>query len=314
MNSEVLMFLPNEEYHHGERYKDYLSSTQLKQMLVSPKHFKYALTQEEEQSAALHFGSLYHDCLECIATGGTIGDWRSKFVPFVPPINPSTGKAYGKDTQKYLKAIEDAKSAYPDRVFEDLESIESVSSMVLALLEQCGDTSNLIRKCIAQSDPEISVFCEYEGAKFKYRPDLYSEHRMIDWKTVATDTLNEQTVNSCVSKFGYHISAAFYQFFEHERTGKWVPFYWVFQSKEPPYDAVMASAELWAYSDDGSGVVQKGPGALAFEALLNQYLYCLKHDDYRGAEILSAKDGSARVLIPTPSQGEYFKVPTFYND
>lgn len=34
---DTIYDLPNEEYHRGERFKDFLSSTQIKDYMVSPK-------------------------------------------------------------------------------------------------------------------------------------------------------------------------------------------------------------------------------------------------------------------------------------
>ena len=59
---DTIYDLPNEEYHRGERFKDFLSSTQIKDYMVSPKFARYkALHPElfEISIEASEKGSLY---------------------------------------------------------------------------------------------------------------------------------------------------------------------------------------------------------------------------------------------------------------
>lgn len=42
---DTIYDLPNEEYHRGERFKDFLSSTQIKDYMVSPKFARYKVYQ-----------------------------------------------------------------------------------------------------------------------------------------------------------------------------------------------------------------------------------------------------------------------------
>ena len=44
---DTIYDLPNEEYHRGERFKDFLSSTQIKDYMVSPKFARYKALHPE---------------------------------------------------------------------------------------------------------------------------------------------------------------------------------------------------------------------------------------------------------------------------
>ena len=263
---DTIYDLPNEEYHRGERFKDFLSSTQIKDYLVSPKFARFkALHPEmfEIGVEAAEKGSLYHDAMESIVNTGSLDKWRNNLLVFQPPINERTGCPYGRETQKYRDALAEAVAANPGKSLTSNADVQLVETMVYELLHCCRETSKQIKQILSfkQTKAEVSHFVEYKGCKFKYRPDVETAKKIIDWKTVAVDDLHEDTVNRVITKFHYGISAAFYQFMEHERTGVWKEFYWVMQQKTAPYDAVFVSAANWAYHME-DGIVKMGASAL----------------------------------------------------
>lgn len=57
MNNLILYGLSNEAYHHEAPYSEYLSSSQLKQYLKSPRHAKFTFDNPaEEDTDALRLG------------------------------------------------------------------------------------------------------------------------------------------------------------------------------------------------------------------------------------------------------------------
>mgnify|MGYP000033115281 FL=1 len=115
---DTIYDLPNEEYHRGERFKDFLSSTQIKDYMVSPKFARYkALHPElfEISIEASEKGSLYHDAMESLVNTGKLDKWRNNLLVFEPPINPKTGCPYGRDTQKYQIALIESKESNPGK-------------------------------------------------------------------------------------------------------------------------------------------------------------------------------------------------------
>jgi len=238
--------LSNEDYHKGELYKDFCSSTQLKDYLVSPKFARYKKMNPkmfEISKEASEKGTLYHNCLESLVRTGSMDAFKNSVIVFEPPINPTSGKPYGYETNKYQDALALVMNDNPGKDIVSQSDLTLVLKMVDELLNGCRQTSKDIRQLIKWGKPEISHFVEYKGCKFKYRPDVETAKKIVDWKTVAVDDLHEDTINKIITKFKYDISAAFYQFMEHERSGDWKQFYWVFQQKSPPYDAVLVSAE-----------------------------------------------------------------------
>lgn len=314
---DTIYDLPNEEYHRGERFKDFLSSTQIKDYMVSPKFARYkALHPElfEISIEASEKGSLYHDAMESLVNTGKLDKWRNNLLVFEPPINPKTGCPYGRDTQKNQIALIESKESNPGKTLTSTTDIQLVETMVYELLNNCRDTSKQIRQILKWGKAEVSHFVEYEGCKFKYRPDVETAKKIVDWKTLAVDDLHEETVNRTIAKFHYGISAAFYQFFEHERTGVWKEFYWVMQQKIAPYDAVFVSAANWAFHLE-DGIVKMGASALAFKKLLDQHVYCTQNNDFDGAQIfIQPGFKGRRIMVPDTPAFEKNKMFNFYNN
>lgn len=309
----VMYGLDNELYHHGDGFDQYLSSTQMKDFLVSPKYAKYKNEHPEEfaiSDDALEFGSMYHSYMESIGRHGNDREFMMQYHIFDAPVNEKTGKPYGRDTQKYIAALDAAKQEHPEWEFVSEDRVELVKLMVNELLENCGETSKQVKTLLRQGQSEVSHFIEYEGCKFKFRPDLETKRKIVDWKTTTSDSLHPSAIAKVITKFGYGISAAFYQFFEHEQSGVWKDFYWVFQQKTPPYDAVMVSAEQWAYSYNKEyDMVSVGPSAMLFQKLLDQYIECVKSGDFPGAEVFIEPGfrGHRIMSVDAPTYNTEFK-------
>lgn len=308
----IIYGLSNEQYHHGEEERQYLSSSLLKKYLISPKAAKFALDNPtEEKSDALRFGSLFHDlmanCAEHYDNGtAAIAEWLRGIAVFTPPKNQKTGQPYGVATKVYKEAYEAFLQANEGKTIASQEEVDTILKMNQSLLIDCGATSEQVCKLLKWGKPEVSHFIEYEGCKFKWRPDLETRRKIVDWKTVATDDLSERSINAQIAKFGYDISAAFYLFMEHERTGQWKQFYWVFVSKQPPFDAVMVDASKWTYDyDPETDIVMPQVGAIKFKALLDLHIQCLRKNEYPGSEIFIPKaDNGLRIMCPTPPAWE----------
>ena len=308
--TDTIYGLSNEDYHLKETYREYLSSSALKHYLKSPKLARFAMDNpSEEKSDALQFGSLFHDLMASIAdANGTWSQaydaWRDRLAQFDPPINPKTGVYYGANTKAYTEAYTQFELENKGKAIVETKMADLAGDMAHTLLNECGSTSAQVRKLLKWGKPEVSHFVEYEGCKFKYRPDLETRRKIVDWKTVATDDLSEENINRIILKFGYHISAAFYLFMEHERTGQWKQFYWVFVSKVAPHDAIMVDASEWTYKHD-DGIVLPQVGAIKMKALLDLHIKCTREQKWPGAEIyIPESDNGMRIMCPTPPPWE----------
>lgn len=307
------MEMPNENYHRGEWQREFVSSTTLKNMLVSPKYFKHCLINPKQisQSAAIQ-GSVYHSMLESMVNNGCIDGVYEEFFVFQAPINPKTGEPYGATTKAYKEEYEFQMANSGGKTPCSEEEIETAKAMVDSLLNDCGQTSEIINHLINIGTAEVSFFTEYEGAKFKFRTDLVTKNKIVDWKSIAADDLHEDTINKQISKMNYGFSAAFYQFFHHHITGRWVEFLWVFQQKAAPYDAVIVSASDWAYSVDYTGNLIKGPSALEFEHVLSKYLECRANGYFPGAESLIPETNGYKVMYAGVPSYKRNQIINFY--
>lgn len=313
MIEPVIHGLSNEAYHHETPYSEYLSSSQLKRYAVSPKAFKFALDNPtEEKSDALRFGSLFHDLMACMAEHNgdwdAVKHWRFHYAVFEPPLNPK-GQPFGKTTKAYLEAYENFEKENADLIIATQEELNLAHDMCHSLWCKSGATSEQVRKALRYGKPEVSHFIEYEGCKFKFRPDLTTRYRrkgrrcadLYDWKSVATDDLSEESINRIILKYGYHISASHYQFFYHEQTGIWPGFILVLVSKVAPHDCVMVDMCNYGYRYmPDVDIVIPGPGAMEFKKFLDLHIKCTKENHWPGAEQAIPDNNGVRILEIQP--------------
>lgn len=309
MIEPIIHGLSNHAYHHEQPYSDYLSSSQLKVYARSPKAARFALDHPAEgKSDALRFGSLFHDCMAALAEGAQFRQVIDAIDVFDPPVNERTGQPYGATTKAYAEAYEKFLADSQGRETATAEEASLIDDMVGALVRPSvgGATAEQVLKLLKWGKAEVSHFIEYEGCKFKWRPDIETPRKIVDWKTVATDDLSERSINAQIAKYGYDISAAYYLFFDHLQTGRWKRFYWIFVSKQPPYDAVMVDASKWTYDyDPDSDIVMPQVGAIKFKALLDLHIQCSRKQEWPGSEIFIPKtDEGLRIMCPTPPTWE----------
>lgn len=297
--------MSNAEYHDSIHWREYISSTQLKHYLVSPKHFKWKYDnqgKEKRDLSSLRFGSLFHFAMEC---KGKELDFDDMTEVFTPPINPKTEKPYGKDTNKFTEAlselIEKCVENGKELVYADEK--QSVKDMVDSLLNNCGETSKIASKFLKWGEEiETSYFLTTEsGIKLKVRPDLLTNKgKLIDWKTTALETLDEESIAKTIINYRYDISLAMYQWVLHEITGKWYTPYLVVVSKVTPYDAVIVDMSGWCYEYcENLDMMIPNCGALEFRRLLNLHETCLKDNEWNGAESLIKTETNLRIMKPS---------------
>lgn len=303
---QIIRGLSNEAYHHEAPYSEYLSSSQLKRYAVSPKAFKFALDHPEPQTDAMRFGSLFHDLMACSAEHydndtAAIQTWLDGIAVFTPPVNGKTGQPYGSTTKAHKEAYEAFLQANESKTIASQEEVDTVLKMNQSLLIDCGATSEQVCKLLKWAKAtEVSYFYETEdGLKLKVRPDLLTTNKIVDWKTTALDSLDEDSIAKAIIKYGYHISLSMYQFVIHEIEGKWYTPILVFVQKQEPFDAVMCDISEWCYSyDPDEDFVKPGVGALEFRKLLDLHTGCVKNNEWPGAENTIEADGNTRIMKP----------------
>lgn len=303
---QIIRGLSNEAYHNEAPYSEYLSSSQLKRYAVSPKAFKFALDHPEPQTDAMRFGSLFHDLMACSAEhydNGTkaIAEWMRHIAIFDPPKNEKTGQPYGTTTKAYKEAYEAFLQANEGKMIASNDEMSVINQTHKSLLCDSGATSEQVRKLLKWAKAtEVSYFYETEdGLKLKVRPDLLTTNKIVDWKTTALDSLDEDSIAKAIIKYGYHISLSMYQFVIHEIEGKWYTPILVFVQKQEPFDAVMCDISEWCYSyAPDEDFVKPGVGALEFRKLLDLHTGCVKNNEWPGAENTIEADGNTRIMKP----------------
>lgn len=308
MNGRIIHGLSNEEYHNGEQWRGYVSSTQLKHYLRSPKAFRYALDHPTEQTEAQRFGSLFHDLMASLAHYNGVwdigyGKWLLGVAKFEPPINEKTGLPYGTSTNAYKNAYGFFLCQNDGKFIASEDEVKAASDMAHSLLHDCGATSEQVRKLLKWAKgSEVSYFYETEeGIRLKIRPDLLTSNKVIDWKTCSLDSLDEETIARQIIRYGYHISLSMYQWVLHEMTGRWYKPYLVFVSKNAPFDSVICDISSWCYffTDGEEPIVGEGVGAQEFRRLLDLHTKCVRNNDWPGIEsAIKNEDKIMEVSVP----------------
>jgi hypothetical protein len=118
--------ISNEDYHRGEAYKEFVSSSNLKNYLISPKYARYTqLHPKTEQTKAMEEGSVYHDYLASLVNCKNLSAFP--WIAFdKPPVNTRTGKPFGKDSQAYIDAENEFLSDNPNKKVCDASTIRMV--------------------------------------------------------------------------------------------------------------------------------------------------------------------------------------------
>lgn len=253
--------LSNNDYHNSEKYKDYWSSSNLKEYTKTPKEAYYQkFVASKKNTSAFQSGNQLHDFLSSRHVNGQSFTYNI----FEPPVNPTTGKYYGADSQKYAYALEGIENAISAN---DMELINDIWRMI-----KSSDYAWYFQeKILGQGVAEPSFFIDGLH-KYKIRPDVLTD-KFYDYKTICKKDFYGN-LNYIIKKRGYHISAAMYQYFEYQRTGIWKPFIIVWIMKEPPFDILIDDISQMCYELLPNGELNKNEGAVLFEALKNQHELC----------------------------------------
>lgn len=302
MIEPIIYGLSNHAYHFEAPYTDYLSSSALKLYLRSPRAYKFAADNPvEDKSDALRFGSLFHDLMAALSDGAILSEVLDAVVVFEPPVNERTGQPYGNTTKAFTSAYDEFMQANSGKLIASRDELSQVSAMLRSLLVDSGATSAQVRKLLRWGKAEVSYFYETEdGVKLKIRPDLLSRSDLVDWKTCALDSLDEESIARQIIRYRYDISLSMYQWVLHEINKKWYRPLLVFIQKQPPFDAIICDVSDWCFSyDKVYDLVTMGCGALEFKRLLALHTACVKSNSWPGAENAIEAEGNARIMKPS---------------
>lgn len=285
--------ITNDDYHNSPEYLEAISSSKLVDYMISPKYARYQVLNPEEKkrTPAMLEGTVYHDRMESL-----VNHTFFRWLKFDGPINERTGEPYGMNTKAFETAMSDFISDNPGVNV----CPEYVLLMVDAMVKELDENKD-IQTIIKIGAAEQSHFVEYEGVYFKYRTDVKTAKRIIDWKTCNLGDPRPDQFARKIADYNYHIKAAFYQFFEHQITGLWKRFYWVAQEKQPPYDFNIISADEWAFEPiNGGQDVIMHTGAVAFMKLLDLHIDCTRKQKWPGYACFIQPDFVGRRIAHEP--------------
>ena len=262
--------LSNEIYHNSTEHKDYWSSSNLKEYPNTPREAYYQkYVAPSKTSHAMDLGSCMHDFLASKHVKGQPFGWNV----FEPPINHTTGKYYGVESQKYKDAV---LSVIDPISADDMELINDIWQIIIHSDYRWFFEQEILSKGIA----EASFFVDGLH-KYKYRPDVVTDKFIFDYKTITKKYWNVQGLKYQIEDRGYDISASFYQYFEHQRTGIWKPFYIIWLMKDPPFDILISDISEYCFEpNNGEPIVNSG--AMVFKKLKDQHEACQLTGHYPG--------------------------------
>jgi hypothetical protein len=290
MKIEQINSLSNDEYHKGEKYIDYWSSSNLKHYLRTPREAIFQKYHaEKKQSDALDFGTLLHDYLESKHVTGKPFDYKV----FTPPTNPKTGEAYGKSTKAYQSALSEIENPILEK---DMKIIEDIWKMIKQSHYRWYFEKVILKNGIA----EPSFFVEAGVHKYKYRADVLTDKVIFDYKTTTKTNWTIDKMNWVIRDYGYDISAAMYQYYEYERTGIWKPFHIIWIMKEPPYDILIQDISSFCYESFNGAEPIVNSGALTFQKLKEQHELCQVSNQWPGIANQFQKYAGIRIAETSP--------------
>jgi hypothetical protein len=322
--------IPNEDYHTGIQYLPFISSSVLKNIMVSPLWMKYAFEHPEDQDPTKQWkmeGDCYHGMLASIANTGDMEEFINNAAIFDPPVNDKTGQPYGYTTNKFKEAYEAFLIANQGKEIYSQTEVDISRAMIKHLRYGNDHLSPIVNNMLNIGKAEISIFCQhqandlvqYDIGKFKIRPDLMTAKKIIDWKTIGRKNngqapLKPEDFARVIADKLYGFSIAMYQYFVWVVTGKWKSGYWVIQDKEPPYDVNIISADGWAFEVIKGEMTSIGIHAEMFLKALEQYLYCFEKDQWPGVSIFTKPNYKGQRISTSKVPGyEHTKSNEFFN-
>lgn len=220
LSQKFVKNLDIEAYHS---LKDFVSSSQLKELAKSPAHYEASLEAPNKRTAALEFGDASHTFIL------QPEEFERRFVTMPLSIKTRRGKEW--DAFSFANSNKSIITA---------EDFETIVAMDKAL------SSHKTAKALINLEtgiPEMSCFFKdpSTGINCRIRPDfLPGGNIIVDYKTTESATPSEFQ-RSCV-KYGYDISAGLYCFGMEILTGIPHKFVFIAQEKKPPYEVAVYEA------------------------------------------------------------------------
>lgn len=266
VSGQFLQDLPEEEYHAHHA----LSSSGMKMLLRSPKHFKMSRDEERAPNPAFDVGHAVH--ARVLGVGLPL-------VMIPRSILASNGAVSTKEAKQFVAdaRAEGKVPLKPSTYFEILHAADAVlfNSKAKELLERPGFT-------------EVSLFAQdpVTGVQLRGRLDRLADVP-IDLKST-TDVRHRKITNAIVD-FGYDLQAFVYRYLVELVTGeKAPPMHFIFVEKEAPHEVrvVRLADEAWAIG-----------GEVKMRAAIDLFAWCTERSVWPGDD----EDGGPIQDLPVPA-------------
>lgn len=281
---QYLTGVSNEEYHYGELFSKYISSSGLKKYFDCPLEYLRYKNNPKKETEAMKLGTLWHDML---AANHPDGESLDKYKVLQYKVNQSTGKPYGATTKEQLEFIAQQKIENPNKTFVDQADWEKAKFMVKMIFEELYPNQHrrLFHKLFEAGSPEVVFTAEDFGPNvhIKTRHDHDGPSYIIDYKTTRRP-INDFFYD--IKEYGYDISLGMYramkkaflieQGYTSEEAEKNLYWYWLVQNTDT-YD--------WALID---GVDFFEIGDRKFWHCINLHSDCLQKNEWPGVSMYSS--------------------------
>jgi len=210
-NEMIIRGLPARDYHARQE----VSSTHVRNLLQCPQLALYRQANPI-QSKALAFGEAFHTAmLEPIR-------FKKKYKP--APIGD-------KRTTKVREAWDDLKKKHPNATILKTDEFDDLKGMRDSVMNH-RQGGKFLR---AGGDIEVTLLGhhKYTETDLRCRCDILLDDMIVDLKS--TVDASPGGFARSVSRYGYHIQAAFYQMIVEQVTGKLLPFRFIVVEKKAPY-------------------------------------------------------------------------------
>lgn len=288
-------FDSNEQYHGN---KDYIGSTSLKLIKLSPLHYK---NQEPLDTEAIRFGSAYH----CFILEPEKFDKEYFVIDDTEFCNEliQNGKLDAKGNRVSVskpRATNEYKSWYEQQISksegkilfdkEDLSKLEAMKSRLFS--------NRFARNLLQNGEAEKSYYCDLEiitGQRIgvKVKPDYCKPNKrvIVDLKTCGKGVAAKNEFPKHAADMDYHISAAMYSdmlSFTENKGMNW-DFIFIAQEKVVPYAFNIFKASPQFISQ----------GRYEYELLLQLLAWCKENDKWPGYQVFCENEyGINELSIP----------------
>ncbi len=219
LNGSIMRFNTNEEYHSDSSS---LSSSGLKEMLVSPAHFLAARRAVHTSTKAFDFGSLLHTTiLEPHKLHDEYAIFEGKF-------------------DARIKACKQFAEENVGKIIVDREQFVTASDIAAKVFRKVF-RGRTLAAWLADCDKEPSIYWTNPlGQQLRVRPDAMCDAAIFDLKSTARTDIRK--FRRTVEDFDYDLSAAMYRDGARVFDGRARPFVWIVCEKEDPYSVSIVEA------------------------------------------------------------------------